>query len=510
MTPVRSMVDLRILAFLRCTDGVSPSANRTHSALVWLCCVAMATCPPGLIAQAGHGSPRAARPAADSATIEGVALDSLHEIPWSGATVVIRDLTTAHVDTVSADEDGHFRTLAVGAHRYQLSATDSLADVLGLRITANLIAASDSTTRVVLALPGAISLIHLVCGSAWSDAGAVAGRVTMPDRGADLRAATITVDWVATQIDVAEHRVTPVSQVATSVADQDGRFVVCGLPVPLRATLVARLGNDSTTQPVTLTGKQQFTAAALTLPTRADVAGFGRAMQSVAGTNSPQPSVLSAPVVLTVLTTSGKPIEQAQVTLDNGARSLTDSAGVVRLWPGGARTHRLLVRKLGFAPLDVTTTLNAEHQLLTVHLHPTSTVLPTVAVTAERDRAHAEFELRARTGIGDYFTEADIERLKPECLLDLLRRLPGLRVNERSGCAGGVSALRGQGTIFGDAAANGCVRLMVDGGPSGGYDSIDVDDILGVEFYDETTAPVRYGTQCAVVAVWTKEARRIF
>jgi hypothetical protein len=49
----------------------------------------------------------------------------------------------------------------------------------------------------------------------------------------------------------------------------------------------------------------------------------------------------------------------------------------------------------------------------------------------------------------------------------------------------------------------------VDGGPVSGYDVVNVDDILGVEFYDETTAPIRYGDQCALIAVWTKEAQTI-
>ena len=215
-------------------------------------------------------------------------------------------------------------------------------------------------------------------------------------------------------------------------------------------------------------------------------------------------------VPITVLTTSGQPVPRAQVTLDGDERFLTDSAGVVKLWPETAVTHRLLVRKLGFAPLEVTSALSAQGNGITLHLHPVIPELERVDVTAPGNRARTDFALRARTGIGDYFTEADIARLKPDCLLDLLKRLPGVEVEKGIGCHGGVSVSRGAGTINGDQAANGCVHLVVDGGPASGYDVVPVDDILGVEFYDETDALIRYGNQCALIEVWTKEARSIY
>ena len=493
------------------SEGTTTVVRRTASIAIWLCCVGVATqCPQYLGAQSLPGDSQTSNAVSSGAIIEGVALDSLREVPWSGATIVIQDLITQHVDTISADEDGHFRTSAIGGHRYLLSATDSLAALFGLQITASLRARPDSTTRVVLVLPSATSLLRLVCGSTALD-GAVAGRVTSADHGADLRDVTVTVNWIATHVDVQARHMASVSQVAIAHADQGGHFVVCGLPVPLRATLVAQMGTDSTTQLVTLTGNQQFIVVAPILSsTRAEVAAStARTTESVNNLGQSQPPDQSAPFAVTVLTTSGEAIARAQVTLENGARFLTDTAGVAKLWPDRALRHHLLVRKLGFAPLAVTSSLNTDSRSLTVRLHAVVPVLQTIAVTGWRNRARAEFELRARTGIGDYFTEADIARLKPECLLDLLKRIPGIEVRKSIGCSGGVSTLRGEGTINGDPAANGCVNFVVDGGPSSGYDAVDVDDILGVEFYDETTAPIRYGNQCALVAVWTKQARTI-
>lgn len=493
-------------------DDGAALARRTLSVATWLCCVGAAALGPRCLnAQAAPGSSLVRKSVSSSANIAGVALDSLHEVPWSGATIVIHDLTIPHTDTISADENGHFHASAAGGHLYQLSATDSLADVLGLQITASLRARPDSTTRVVLVLPSATSITQLVCGYPAAGAGVLAGRVTSADHSADLRTATIEVTWIATQIDVATHRVASMPQVASADADKNGHFVVCGLPVPLRATLVAQMGKDSTTQVLTLTDKQQFAAAALILPSAlTDVAAASRqTTTSVDRVCPPQSPGQPAPAVVTVLTTSGKPIARAEVTLDNDARFLTDTTGVVRLSPGRGHTHRLLIRKLGFAPLDVASSLSADRQSITVHLHEVSPVLDAVVVTAERDRARADFALRARTGNGYYITETDIARQKPSCFLDLLKRLPELRVKKSSGCAGGVSVFRGQGTIFGDPTANGCVRLIVDDNSVSGYDAVNVDDILGVEFYDETAAPVRYGTQCAVVVVWTKEARSI-
>lgn len=486
----------------------SSCAGRVRRLILCLCSVGIvAQLPACLDAQSVQSVQSASersqvRSAGDTAAVvEGVALDSLHSVPWSGATIVIQDLTKPLVDTISADENGHFRANVPGGHRYQLAATDSLANVLGLEITATLRTRPDSTSRVVFVLPTATSIIRLLCGPASAGAGALVGRVTSANHRVDPRNVTIDVNWVATQIDAAARHMASVSQMASANADKDGHFVVCGLPVPLSATIVAHAGIDTTTQVLTLTGDQRLFAAALALPSA--LTGTEQATDRI-----PQDGQL-APARVTVLTTTGKAIPSAEVMLDNSARFFTDSAGVARLWPGGVRTHRLLIRKLGFAPLNVTSRLAAGAQSVIVHLHEVSPVLETVVVTGQRDRARSDFALRARTGIGDYFTEADIAKLKPECLQDLLKRIPGLQVTEYPGCRGGVSALRGTGTIYGDPAANGCVRLIVDGGPSTGYDAVDVNDVLGVEYYDETTAPVRYGTQCAVVIVWTKETRTI-
>ena len=503
MTYPRITAIIRSVARSSCGDGVA-LARHTWSAAGWVCCVVIATqLPQSLGAQSSSSSHRGR-----GASIQGIALDSLHEVPWSGATIVIQDLDTQHVDTISADEDGHFKARAIVGHRYELSATDSLATVLGLQITASLRAQSDSTPRVLLVLPSASSLARLVCGSPTSDSGTLAGRVTATDRGADLRNATVAVNWIATQVDVATHEVASISKVAIARVDRSGHFVACGLPVPLGATLVAQMGNDSTAQPVTLTSTQYFGVAVLVLPSTTVVGSAGTHGTTSADNSdfSPLPGQTD-PIAVTVLSTSGKPIAQAQVTLDGDSRSLTDSAGIVKLSPRGARTHYLLVRKLGFAPLDVASSMDRPG--FTIHLHPVVPELQTVAVTAARDRARAEFEQRARTGIGDYFTESDIQRLKPDCLLDLLKRLPGVQVEKGIGCHGGVSVSRGAGTINGSQSGNGCVHLIVDGGPVSGYDVVNVDDILGVEFYDETTAPIRYGNQCALIAVWTKEARTI-
>ncbi len=424
--------------------------------------------------------------------------------------IVIQQLGAPRADTTTADENGHFRLTVQGNRNYQLSATDSLAEALGLQVKVTLHAVQDSTMRVVLTLPSQATTVRLICGRATSDPGAVAGRVISKYGDADPTGATVTVSWIATEVDAVARRVQSVSRVAITRPDRDGRFVVCGLPVPLRATLVMQVGQDSTAQDVTLSANAQLASVAFNLvPAAHTSAPSQRKIEPSVTTPLASASDKQRSVSVTVLSTSSQPIPRAQVTLDNAARFFTDSAGVVRLWPGSPGTHHLLVRKLGFAPLDVTSALSATGSGITVHLRSVIPELARVDVTAPQNRARSEFALRARTGIGDYFTEADIERLKPECLLDLLKRLPGVQVQKSVGCHGGVSVSRGAGTINGDQSANGCVHLVVDGGPASGYDTVPVDDILGVEFYDEVDAPIRFGNQCALIEVWTKEARSI-
>jgi hypothetical protein len=468
--------------------------------------------PQCLGAQSTSVTPQIGKTVGNRTTIEGVALDSLHNVPWSGATIVIQDLATQRADTTIADDNGHFHATVPGGRRYQLSAADSLSDLLGLQITATLLAQSDSTVHVALALPSSMSLARLMCGPAGSDSGAVAGRVTSHGNKTDLRDATVSITWVATEVNVVARRVASVSRIAIAHPDRDGHFAACGLPIPLQATLVVQIGTDSVTQDVSLTTNRALAPTSVNLPFVHGYASGSPEQATDPASNSTiaRSASESRPVTVTVLTTVGQPVPRAQVTLDDHARFLTDTTGVVKLWPGAASAHRLVVRKLGFAPLDVTSALTGGSAGLTLHLRAVIPELESVNVTAPGNRARSEFALRARTGIGDYFTEADIERLKPDCLLDLLKRLPGVQVEKGIGCHGGVSVFRGAGTINGDQAANGCVHLVVDGGPASGYDSVPVDDIIGVEFYDEVDAPIRYGNQCAVIEVWTKQAQSIY
>lgn len=494
-------------------DGAT-LARRTLSVATWLCCVAVVTQWPRRIdAQSVHGSAYVHDAAGNTATIQGVALDSLHEVPWSGAAIVIQDLTIPHADTINADDNGHFQVRATGGHLYRLSAADSLTNAHGLQVTATLRARSDSATHVVLALPSGTSITRLVCGSSKVNTGTLAGRVTSTYRGVDFRDATIEVSWIATQIDVVMHRVTSVPQLAMAQPDKEGHFVICGLPVPLQARLVAQVGSDSAIQSFTLAANQGFATATVALPsTSTDVAGTsGQRPEPVDKTGQTQSHAHHTPPAITVLTTAGTPVPEAEVTLDDrDEHFLTDTNGVVRTLPHSTRVHRISIRKLGFAPVDVMSSLATDSQGIMVHLREAPSVLQKVVITGERNRASADFAFRARTGIGHYITEADIARQNPSCFLDVLKRLPGLQVKKSSGCAGGVSVFRGQGTIMGDPAANGCVRLIVDGGSVSGYDAVNVDDILGVEVYDETTAPLRYRTQCAAIVVWTKEAQTIY
>lgn len=124
------------------------------------------------------------------------------------------------------------------------------------------------------------------------------------------------------------------------------------------------------------------------------------------------------------------------------------------------------------------------------------------------------FQERARSGFGHYFTRDDIDRIRPSRVTDLLARVPGVRL-ESSGTGSRRAVYMSRG--------GGCrAEIFVDGFqwtpdidlPSGSDPGFTVDDavspasVVGVEVYRGlSTVPPEFLTaraNCGVVAIWTR------
>ena len=195
--------------------------------------------------------------------------------------------------------------------------------------------------------------------------------------------------------------------------------------------------------------------------------------------------------------------------LATAALAYSDSSGVFRLTNAPPGEHRLLVRRIGFRPETLTVALPADRGLeVRVRLDATALRVAPVVVAA-RTRYSGPLrgfnERRDQRNGGHFFTAEDIARRNPRLVTDLLRTLPGTRVNYVNGQ--NVITFRGMR----------CSPLVwVDGSPaSAAYldpDMFSVTTLAGIEVYPgPATVPaeltwLRGKSACGVIAVWTKVA----
>jgi hypothetical protein len=229
----------------------------------------------------------------------------------------------------------------------------------------------------------------------------------------------------------------------------------------------------------------------------------------------------------TVLRASGEPLRGAVVRVDGVARAtLSDSLGKFKLViPNGSWT--LHVRALGIAALDTVLTFSGGTIAPVLSTARVAVLLDTNRVAARATGKPARyaqtmrfdgfFERRSHAVGGIFLTRDDIERHPSNHAVDLLRDVPGLRV-ERSPTGAIVvrfplcTGVSGPGrsddqTGFGGSSV---VELFVDGvrvaEPLATLSTLSASEVEAMEVYrssSELPAEAR-GSGCAAIMVWTR------
>ena len=187
-------------------------------------------------------------------------------------------------------------------------------------------------------------------------------------------------------------------------------------------------------------------------------------------------------------------------------QTYSDAEGRFRILGVSPGEQRLVARRIGFRPETLAVVVPAERGV-DVRVRLRAAVLQVAPVViAARSRGIGPmrgFYERRERGVGHFFTAEDIERRHPRAVSDLLRTLPGTRVNYISGQS--VITFRGMR----------CPPLIwVDGAPAtAGYldpDLFTVTTLAGIEVYPgPATVPaelswMRGKSTCGVIALWTK------
>lgn len=452
----------------------------------------------------------AQQPAArDHAVLEGVVIDSLRGGYLRNAPVaVVGPSLMAFTDSV-----GRFRIDGIPPGEYQVALFDPLLDTLSIQVLSPKTRfVAGQAVVLVLAIPSAQTIATTKCGREQSSDGqwALLGQVLYADNDQPVEGARVSMGWMEYFVERGEGlKQVPRQRAATS--GPGGFYRICGLPPELRAEAQVEKGEAKTGAVVIESVGAPLSVVTFLLP-RAPAPT--RALDTLPRRDS----VLRVEAVPAgsgtirgrVTEIDGTPVPNAHVSLDGGGATLTDSTGqfVLGQQPGGTRT--LIVRRLGYVPVEVIVNVTPLREAnLELQLARHVPVLEEVVIASRREAALAEvgFTERRRVGRGRYLDSDDVELRSPGKMSYALNGIGGLRLE-----AGNLV-----GRLTGSERGSRCVRIFIDGRQFRTLDKYTIDDVLtptevgAVEVYSAHFTPPEFQDYdpCETVVIWTKWKLRL-
>jgi hypothetical protein len=433
--------------------------------------------------------------------VRGVVYDSLGGRPLGDAIVQLAtdDADTRVVATATSDRDGVYRIRDVEPGRYRIGFLHPVLDSLGLEPPLRtFVVTAERDVQLDLATPSATRLRALICADtsgrravARADSGSVLFGIVRGSDGAPVARATVVARWVEVTFGLrgAGRRV---AQRASTTAD-NGWYALCDVPSGGQLSLAA--------------GRDTMHVARIEWQ-----AGDAAAVQRDLVLPSGQ-TALARGVVLRG--SDGQPLAGAVVRLEDGRTVRTDESGAWSMPAVNDGMQMIYVRAVGYLPQRLAMEVYASPRAATVALRPMQPLLDTVRVRGERlgESYMAGFEERRRQGIGRYLTREEIGRRRVMTLTDLLRMLPGVRV-EYDAQSGRTSI-----TVRGGAGEACTPIVLLNGMVLGALTGEELDalarpdEVGGLELYSEVNVPPAFsmsmaGEGCGSIVVWLPLGRR--
>lgn len=227
---------------------------------------------------------------------------------------------------------------------------------------------------------------------------------------------------------------------------------------------------------------------------------------------------------------TGEPIAGATVIFSdsNGqrlGRRVTDGNGEFGFDVRHRTGVRLRAGRIGYryAETPFLPFRGADLLVVEVRLSTEAVLLAPLEIVARSEAVRSpivmDFDRRARDGFGSYFTRADIERIRPGRVSDLLVSIPGVRL-ETGGGRGHASVVTMARSPMGMGGGACPVQVFLDGRlmTRGNVTQVPVDDLAtpdaveGIEIYRGlSTVPPEFLTpnsRCGVIAIWTRRGGR--
>ena len=480
--------------------------------------LALELCSTALAAQSGTGGP----PQGTGTTVSGVVRDSIARTPLANAAIqLVGDESMGDfIRTATSDSLGRFVLGDVPTGRFTLGFLHPMLDSLGLEpVLRQVVVTSRTAVRADLGIPSAAQLRRTICGerqaASVADSGAVVlGFVRDARTRESIARAAIVAEWMEVSYTTAGIRRSVPRLVATSAAN--GWYALCDVPGAGLIALTASQRADST-------GRLD-----ISIPTdgflRRDLYLGAPATVTVATpTASPTDSVVrSARTIrrgdvrltgVALAADGARPLPGALVTLIDGPQTRATADGSWTLNDAPPGTRMLDVRAVGYSPDRRPVDVIAGATPVRVTLSTLRAVLDTVRVSAARsvDRRQTGFSERRRSfGAGRFLGPEDIARRNALTMSEVLRALPGLRMERTENASDGTVLLVRSAT---DERCS--PETYLDGRNMGVLNAEDIDgwvlpaQVFGVELYASGIVPPQFNrgladTGCGVLVIWTK------
>jgi hypothetical protein len=286
---------------------------------------------------------------------------------------------------------------------------------------------TDSSASIPLRVPTARQIATGLCGDATlldkrSSEGILIGSVELRGDTAPPKNARVVAEWM--ELAIVGNNIESQPRQKEARADAQGNFRICG--VALNTALSVRASSDSA-----------VALASLRIP---DGERFGRIDLTL-----DQNVVLGATFGGTVIADSTqRPIADAEVSLPElGLSARTDDKGVFRLGDIPPGTHEVVVRRLGYVPLETrmpfVSNTPVQRRIVLTRIVTLDSVITRAGAP---DSPLIEFEERRRLGLGRFYTRADLAKRDNEQLETVLQQTAAVAIVRGKGSRAFVTSTR--------------------------------------------------------------------
>jgi hypothetical protein len=221
-----------------------------------------------------------------------------------------------------------------------------------------------------------------------------------------------------------------------------------------------------------------------------------------------------------VSTAEKTPLPEARISVvGTTLATVADTDGKFRITALPVGPQRVEVKLLGYAtaslPVQIESAKDAELQVV---LSATPISLETVKVTADTMilPEMRGFLQRRNSGSGKFLTRTEIDQMEARVFTDVLRRVPGMKIDPREGPFGPSYAVQSTRTE-GLNGGRGCpVLFYLNGIPFPVSNDIEINhyvapnDVAAVEIYTGASQiPAQFNSstlnaRCGVIVIWTR------